>query len=183
MEMLKLVVGPLKTNCYILYQDNKCLIIDPGDEENNIIKKIDKLGLKPVGILLTHNHFDHAMYADSLSNLYKIPVFDHKNLFEGTKKIDPFEFETIYTPGHSDTSITFYFKDYNFMFVGDFIFYENIGRVDLPGGSYQDMITSLEKIKKYNDDIVLYPGHGEKTTLGHEKKYNHYFKWTWKKRS
>lgn len=176
MEMLKLVVGPLKTNCYILYQDNKCLIIDPGDEENNIIKKIDKLGLKPVGILLTHNHFDHAMYADSLSNLYKIPVFDHKNLFEGTKKIDPFEFEIIYTPGHSDTSITFYFKDYNFMFVGDFIFYENIGRVDLPGGSYQDMITSLEKIKKYNDDIVLYPGHGEKTTLGHEKKYNHYFK-------
>ena len=176
MEMLKLVVGPLKTNCYILYQDNKCLIIDPGDEENNIIKKIDKLGLKPVGILLTHNHFDHAMYADSLSNLYKIPVFDHKNLFEGTKKIDPFEFEIIYTPGHSDTSITFYFKDYNLMFVGDFIFYENIGRVDLPGGSYQDMITSLEKIKKYNDDIVLYPGHGEKTTLGHEKKYNHYFK-------
>lgn len=176
MEMLKLVVGPLKTNCYILYQDNKCLIIDPGDEENNIIKKIDKLGLKPLGILLTHNHFDHAMYADSLSNLYKIPVFDHKNLFEGPKKIDPFEFETIYTPGHSDTSITFYFKDYNFMFVGDFIFYENIGRVDLPGGSYQDMITSLEKIKKYNDDIVLYPGHGEKTTLGHEKKYNHYFK-------
>lgn len=176
MEMLKLVVGPLKTNCYILYQDNKCLIIDPGDEENNIIKKIDKLGLKPLGILLTHNHFDHAMYADSLSNLYKIPVFDHKNLFEGTKKIDLFEFETIYTPGHSDTSITFYFKDYNLMFVGDFIFYENIGRVDLPGGSYQDMITSLEKIKKYNDDIVLYPGHGEKTTLGHEKKYNHYFK-------
>lgn len=176
MEMLKLVVGPLKTNCYILYQDNKCLIIDPGDEENNIIKKIDKLGLKPLGILLTHNHFDHAMYADSLSNLYKIPVFDHKNLFEGTKKIDSFEFETIYTPGHSDTSITFYFKDYNLMFVGDFIFYENIGRVDLPGGSYQDMITSLEKIKKYNDDIVLYPGHGEKTTLGHEKKYNHYFK-------
>lgn len=175
MEMLKLVVGSLETNCYILYENGKCLIIDPGDEENNIIKKIDKLELKPVGILLTHNHFDHAMYADSLSNLYKVPVFDHKNLFEGIKKIESFEFETIYTPGHSETSITFYFKDYGLMFVGDFIFRENIGRVDLPGGSFQDMIESLKKIKKYDDDIVLYPGHGEKTTLGHEKKYNHYF--------
>ena len=169
MEMLKLVVGSLETNCYILYENGKCLIIDPGDEENNIIKKIDKLELKPVGILLTHNHFDHAMYADSLSNLYKVPVFDHKNLFEGIKKIESFEFETIYTPGHSETSITFYFKDYGLMFVGDFIFRENIGRVDLPGGSFQDMIESLKKIKKYDDDIVLYPGHGEKTTLGHEK--------------
>ena len=175
MEMLKLVVGSLETNCYILYENGKCLIIDPGDEENNIIKKIDKLELKPVGILLTHNHFDHAMYADSLSNLYKVPVFDHKNLFEGIKKIESFEFETIYTPGHSETSITFYFKDYGLMFVGDFIFRENIGRVDLPGGSFQDMIESLKKIKKYDDDIVLYPGHGEKTKLGHEKKYNHYF--------
>ncbi len=176
MEMLKLVVGPLKTNCYILYEDEKCIIIDPGDEENNIIKKIEKLKLKPIGILLTHNHFDHAMYADSLSNFYKVPVFDHKNLFEGKKTIGPFSFEIIYTPGHSTTSVTFYFKDYDIMFVGDFIFYENIGRVDLPGGSYQEMISSLNKIKKYNDKIVLYPGHGEETTLGHEKKYNHYFK-------
>lgn len=176
MKMLKLVVGPLQTNCYILYQDGKCLIIDPGDEENNIIKKIDKLKLKPVGILLTHNHFDHTMYAESLSQLYKVPVFDYKNLFEGSKKIEPFSFETLYTPGHSKTSLTFYFKDYEFMFVGDFIFYENIGRVDLPGGSYQDMIASLTKIKKYDDEIVLYPGHGQETTIGHEKKYNNYFR-------
>ena len=62
------------------------------------------------------------------------------------------------------------------MFVGDFIFYENIGRVDLPGGSYQEMLESLKKMKKYSNDITLYPGHGEKTTLGHERKYNHYFK-------
>lgn len=176
MEMLKLVVGPLKTNCYILYEDNKCLIIDPGDEENNIIKQIDKLKLQPVGILLTHNHFDHTTYADSLSQLYKVPIFDHKNLFEEKKVIPPFEFKTIYTPGHSNTSITFYFEEYNIMFVGDFVFHENIGRVDLPGGSFQDMIASINKLKKYDDDIILYPGHGEETTIGHEKKYNHYFR-------
>lgn len=176
MNMVRLVVGPLKTNCYILYEDDKCLIIDPGDEENNIIKQIEKLKVTPVGILLTHNHFDHTMYAESLSSIYKVPIFDHKNLFEGKKEINPFRFEVIYTKGHSNTSITFYFKDYDIMFVGDFIFYENIGRVDLPGGSYQDMIESLNKIKKYDDDITLYPGHGEETTLGHEKKYNSYLK-------
>ena len=176
MKILKLIVGNLQTNCYILHEDNKCLIIDPGDEENSIIKQIDKLKLTPVGILLTHNHFDHTAYAESLSKLYKAPIFDHKNLFEEKKVIPPFEFKTIYTPGHSNTSITFYFEDYDIMFVGDFIFYENIGRVDLPGGSFQEMINSLEKIKKYPDDTILYPGHGKETTIGHEKKYNHYFK-------
>ena len=62
------------------------------------------------------------------------------------------------------------------MFVGDFIFYENIGRVDLPGGSFEEMISSINKIKKYDDNIVLYPGHGEETSIGHEKKFNHYFR-------
>ncbi len=176
MKMLNLVVGKLQTNCYILYEDDKCLIVDPGDEENNIIKKIDKLKVTPIGILLTHNHFDHTMCADSLSSFYKAQVYDYKNLFEGHKKIGPFNFEVIYTPGHSNTCLTFYFKDYNIMLVGDFIFKDSIGRVDLPGGNYQDMIASLEKIKNYDNDIILYPGHGDKTTLGHEKKHNYYFK-------
>lgn len=176
MKMLKLVVGPLQTNCYILYEDGKCLIVDPGDEENNIIKQIEKLKLVPVAILLTHNHFDHTGAANSLSEFFRIPIYDYKNLFEEKKVIPPFTFRTIYTPGHSQSSVVYYFEDYNFMFVGDFIFYENIGRVDLPGGSFQDMINSLEKIKEYPDETILYPGHGEETTLGHEKKYNHYFK-------
>lgn len=176
MKLLKLIVGPLQTNCYILYEDKKCLIIDPGDEENNIIKQIEKLKLTPLAILLTHNHFDHTGAADNLSSFFKIPILDHKNLFEEKKVIGPFNFTTIYTPGHSSSSITFYFKDYDFMFCGDFVFYENIGRVDLPSGSFQDMITSLDKIKKYPDETVLYPGHGDSTTIGHEKKYNSYFR-------
>ena len=176
MKMLELVVGKLETNCYILYEDGKCLIVDPGAEEDNIIKRMEKLKVTPIGILLTHNHFDHTMCADTLSSFYKVPVYDYKNLFEGPKRIGPFSFEIIYTPGHSNTSLTYYFKDYNLMLVGDFIFKESIGRVDLPGGNYQDMIASLEKIKKYDDKIELYPGHGDKTTLGHEKKHNYYFK-------
>ncbi len=176
MKMLNLVVGKLQTNCYILYEDDKCLIVDPGDEENNIIKRIEKLKVTPIGILLTHNHFDHTMCADSLSALYKVPVYDYKNLFEGKKVIGPFTFDVIYTPGHSNSSLTYYFKDYNMMLDGDFIFKDSIGRVDLPGGNYQDMIQSLEKIKTYDDKITLYPGHGEPTNLGYEKKHNHYLK-------
>lgn len=176
MKMLRLIVGELETNCYILYEDGKCIIIDPGDEENNIIKKIEKLKLKPLAILLTHNHFDHTGAVEGLSSFFKIPVYDHKNLFEEKKVIPPFTFRTIYTPGHSNSSITFYFEDYQMMFDGDFIFKESIGRVDLPGGSFQDMINSLNKIKEYPDDIILYPGHGEETTIGHEKKYNEYLR-------
>lgn len=177
MKILTLVVGPLKTNCYIVYEKSKCLIIDPGDDENAIIKKIDKMKLQPLAILLTHNHFDHTMYADSLSSLYKVPVYDYKNLFDKEEKtIGPFKFEILYTPGHSNSSMTYYFKEYDLMFVGDFIFKGTIGRVDLPGGNYQDMLASLNMIKKYDDKIELFPGHGDITTLGHEKKHNYYFK-------
>ena len=176
MKMLQLVVGEFETNCYLLYESGKCLIIDPGAEENEIIKKIEKLKLKPLAILITHNHFDHTGGAEGLKSLYKIPIYDFKNLFEGTKVIKPFQFKVIYTPGHSSSSITFYFEEYGIMFCGDFIFRENIGRVDLPSGSYAKMLESIEKIKKYDDKIVLYPGHGDKTTIGHEKKYNHYFR-------
>ena len=68
-----------------------------------------------------------------------------------------------------------YFEDYGLMLCGDFVFKEDIGRVDLPSGSFPDMIQSIKKLKTYNDDIILYPGHGEKTTIGHEKKHNKYF--------
>ena len=176
MKMLKLVVGNLQTNCYILYEDGKCLIIDPGDECNNIIKIIEKLKVEPLAILLTHNHFDHTGAVDELVSIYKIPVYDYKNLFEETKVIFPFQFKTIYTPGHSSSSITFYFEEYDLMFCGDFIFYENIGRVDLPSGSYADMIESIKKIKTYDENVKLYPGHGKDTTLKHEIRYNYYFK-------
>ena len=77
-----------------------------------------------------------------------------------------FNFEVIYTPGHKEDAITFYFKDYNAMFTGDFIFKDAIGRTDLPGGNMESMIESLNKIKSYNKDIIIYPGHGDKTTLG-----------------
>lgn len=167
-----LSVGELHTNCYLIIKDDKCLIIDPGDDENFIVSRITELEITPVAILITHNHPDHNKYALSLKEMYNIEIYDYNNLFEQKHFIDPFKFEVIYTPGHTKDSISLYFYEYAIIFVGDFIFYENIGRIDLEGGSYNDMVRSIEKIKRFDDDIKIYPGHGPSTTIEHELKYN-----------
>lgn len=166
MKINRVVVGPLETNCYIITIDNKCLVIDPGDEIDKI-KEI--IGNKEVvGVIITHYHFDHI---GALDNFDKSLILDKSNLEEKEYNIDNFNFEIIYTPGHKEDSITIYFKEENIMFTGDFIFKGTIGRMDLPGGSQKDMINSLEKMKKYNKYIKIYPGHGESTYLYNEIDY------------
>lgn len=170
-----LEVGPLETNCYILSKEGKCLIIDPGYDKDFIINKIEEQSLKPLGIIITHNHPDHTKEAEFLKDTYKIDIYDYNNLFEKKHIIGPFNFEVIYTPGHEQSSITIYFYENNIMFTGDFIFHEDIGRVDLPTGSYKEMLESINKIKKYDQQIIIYPGHGKETTLEHEINNNEYF--------
>ena len=156
----------------ILKKDNNILVIDPGDEYHKIKKFLDG---NVVGVLITHHHFDHVGALSSLINDYHIGVYDYSNLKEGFNSISNFEFEMIRTPGHKEDAVSYYFKDDNCMFVGDFIFRNSIGRTDLEGGNYSDMKKSIEKIKKYDGNIVIYPGHGEKTTLQFEKDNNMYF--------
>ncbi len=167
-------VGYLKCNCYILSIDNEVLVIDPGDEANKIIKLIGKR--KVSGIIITHHHFDHVGAVDELLKKYQTKIYDIHNMSQGLNKIGKFSFEVIYTPGHKEDLITIYFKDAKCMFCGDFIFKEEIGRCDLPGGNIKDMIKSIEKIKKYPEEVTIYPGHDEKTTLGYEINHNPYFK-------
>ena len=90
-------------------------------------------------------------------------------------KTDKFKFEVIYTPGHKEDAITIYFKENKCMFCGDFIFRDSIGRCDLHGGDIKEMLESIKKIKKYDKDTVIYPGHGDKTTLEYEINNNMYF--------
>lgn len=170
-----LTVGELQTNCYIVSKDNKCLIIDPGAEESFIVSRIKEINATPVAILLTHHHADHTGCVEGLKDIYGIDIYDYNNLFEQKHFLDPFKFQVIYTPGHSSTSITYYFYDYGLMFTGDFLFHESVGRVDLPTGSYEEMIKSIDKIGEYPDDTKIYPGHGPTTILEHEKKYNEFF--------
>lgn len=163
MKINKVVVGSLETNCYILEKNNKCIVIDPGDEYNKIKKSIGNNDV--IGVIITHHHFDHI---GALSNFSKDLIFDKSNLEEKEYKIGDFKFNVIYTPGHKEDSITIYFKEEKIMFTGDFIFKYAIGRTDLPGGNYLEMLKSLEKINKYDKNIVIYPGHGDKTSLREE---------------
>ena len=167
-------VGMLECNCYILTKDGFSLIIDPGDEFEKIDKKLINNNL--IAILVTHNHQDHIGALSKLKEKYNVDVFDSNNLEEKEYLVGPFKFDVINTIGHSSDSISYYFKDYNILFVGDFIFKGSIGRCDLPTGNINDMKKSLDKIKKYDDNIIIYPGHGDSTILKDEKKYNIYFK-------
>ena len=170
-EIIK--VGKLECNCYLLDLGGKILIIDPGDEGDKIIKAIGNKCV--VGIIITHYHFDHIGALDEIVNKYGVNVYDKTNMNEGNNRIDNFIFDVVYTPGHKEDLITIYFKEDKVMFCGDFIFRNNIGRCDLPGGNIKDMINSINKIKKYDRDIIIYPGHGDRTSIGYEMDNNMYF--------
>jgi len=169
MNIKKVVVGSLETNCYILEKNDVCLVIDPGDEFDKIKSNINK---RVVGILLTHSHFDHIGALEDLVEFYKVNVYDKNNLKEGINRISEFEFEVFYNPGHTLDSISFIFED--IMFSGDFIFYGTIGRWDL-GGSITDMKNSIHKILNTNINYKIYPGHGEGTFLDDERKMLEYY--------
>ena len=186
MKIEKLVVGSYQENCYFLIKDNSLIIVDPGDEFDKINNKIinEKLNLK--AILITHAHFDHVGALEELINTYNVPVYYNNvnneiiydnliNFTEDKYNVLNFNFEIIKTPGHRNDLVTYYFYDDNVMFTGDFIFSGSIGRMDLEYASVSEMQKSIDKIKKYSNNIIIYPGHGDKTTLGNEKENNYYF--------
>lgn len=165
MKIKVLPLGFLQANCYILEIDNEIIIIDPADDYEKIMQYIgDKKLLK---ILVTHYHADH---------IGALKYFDDslilKNLEEKEYKIGKFSFEVIFTKGHTSDSVTYYFQNEKCMFTGDFLFKNSIGRTDLYTGNDLEMKKSLNKIIKYSDDIIVYPGHGDVTSLKYEKENN-----------
>ena len=175
MRIQRIIVGELEENCYVLFDDIKktCLIVDPGDEADKILEKIE--GYELLAILVTHTHDDHIGAIPDITNKYKVPIYDKENLSEGEKTIGTFIFDVIYTPGHKEDQIVFYFKHGAMMFVGDFIFKGSIGRIDLPGGDPDKMKESIGIILTYPKDITIFPGHGEITTLQDEERLLKYY--------
>ena len=165
-------VGKLECNCYLLDIDGNVLVIDPGDEFDKIKECIGNRNV--LGVIITHHHFDHIGALEDVKSKYNVFVYDIHNLNEGSNSIGDFKFEVIYTPGQKEDAITIYFKDYKCMFCGDFIFKDTIGRWDLPGGDIDLMYESLDKMRKYDRDILIYPGHGDSTLLGYEFDNNLY---------
>ncbi len=170
MEVKTIVTGVLEENCYLLISDKNAIIVDPGDHFEIIKNAYQNYHIS--AILITHHHFDHIGALQQVKEDTHAQVLEYPHLEEKQYQIGPFSFEVIFTKGHSKDSVTYYFKEYNCMFVGDFIFQNSIGRMDLEGGNEEEMIQSIERIKTYPSNTILYPGHGPSTTLQEEKEHN-----------
>lgn len=171
MKVKHIVLGHLEENCYVIENRGYALIIDPGSCPLKIIELVGNN--KVLGILVTHYHDDHTGALDYLKAYYKVPVIDYKNI---VSNLGIFNFEMINFKGHKDDLIAYYFRNEKIMFTGDFIFKGSIGRCDLDGGNINDIMDSLKRLKTYDKDITLYPGHGDFTTLKEEEKNNIYLK-------
>lgn len=172
MKVIRKILEPLDNNCYILINNGYALVVDPSGEQEKIEKTLKEENAELSGILVTHYHYDHVGALDGLEEKYNVNVYNYKTI--GKQKVKNFKFEVIPTKGHSKDSVSFYFKETKDMFVGDFVFYENIGRTDLDGGDDEEMAYSLSALTKMDKNIKLYPGHGYTTTLEHELECNPY---------
>lgn len=194
-------LGMVRTNCYIVYSRREAVVIDPADNGDYIVNKCRDLGVVPKAVLLTHGHFDHILAVKDLKRRFCIPVyagemeapmiqdpslnlsarlgqsftFGADQLMKDGETIVLLEkpWKVIWTPGHTSGSVCYLPEGEDILFSGDTLFAESLGRTDLPTGSPEDIIRSItEKLFELPDGIMVYPGHGTSTTIGHEKQYN-----------
>ena len=201
MEIKVHPMGDYATNCYIVTVDNKDFIIDPGVNATAWIKQNTT---NPVAVLNTHGHFDHIFGCKSLKKLSEAPIYAYmgeKSLLEDpalnvsdqvgrpyTVKVDHYledgaviecadiKIKLIATPGHTAGSCCYYIEDAGLLISGDTLFEESVGRSDLPTGNGALLGRSVtEKLFVLPEETRVYPGHGDATTIGHEKQYNPFF--------
>jgi len=206
MKYETVVVGALETNCYLVYCEDALegIVIDPGADPHKIFAAVAEIGMKPVMIVNTHGHIDHVGANMDIKEHYDIPLYIHEAdalmlqndlqseiafLLNAHPSPEPdgylidaqelsfgnSQLSVITTPGHSPGSISL--KREGCLFSGDTLFYGGVGRTDLPGGSWDDLVDSIRsRIFVLPDDTVVLPGHGPTTTVGQEKDINPYVK-------
>jgi len=199
-----LPVGPLRCNCSIVgdEQSREAIVIDPGDDIEQVVALIQKHDLQVKQIVITHAHIDHVGGAMKLRATTGAPILLNQNdygllkmldmqaawvgmAFPGKVEIDrsvgsadlvkagSLVAQVLHTPGHTEGSICLYFPAEKTLVAGDTLFAGSIGRTDLPGGSHQRILQSLhDTILALPDETLVVPGHGSLTTIGEERESN-----------
>lgn len=197
-------VGMLQCNCVILgsEQTREAIVIDPGDEIEKVVSRLEKHGLTAKYIVATHAHIDHVGGFKAIKEQTGAPLYLHKGdlfLYEALPmqaqmlgltappitEIDAWldhgdqlgtgevKLDIIHTPGHTPGSLCFHTASEAHLYAGDTLFMGSIGRTDLWGGSFEQIMESLQRrVINLPDETIVIPGHGPKTTIGREKIYN-----------
>jgi len=203
-----LPVGPLCCNCSVIGDEvtREAMVIDPGDDIEDVLALVRKHNLQVKQIVITHAHIDHVGGAMKLRAATGAPILLNQNDYALLKMLDvqaawigmqnPGKVEidhsvgqadtvavgslaanVMHTPGHTEGSVCLYFPLEKKLIAGDTLFAGSIGRTDLPGGSFEKIMNSLhEKVMALPDDTVVVPGHGELTTIGEERESNPFLK-------
>jgi len=201
-----LPVGMLQCNCSIFGDEatREAIVVDPGDEIEEILGVVARHGLNVKAIVITHAHIDHIGGAQRLKAATGAPVYMNANDLELQKLLDvqatwlgmrpveqvaidvtpkegdalvvgATEFHVLHTPGHTQGSISLWIPSEGKVVAGDTLFRESIGRTDLPGGDGRQILRSIrDKLLTLPDATVVIPGHGENTTIGEEKRNNYF---------
>ncbi len=186
----RLIVGMLQTNCF-LYGDNstkEIAIFDPGGNANEIIQFIESQEYHPIGIIFTHEHWDHTKSAKKIAKHFQIPIYASKHIKKKNLNITQYLgqkdrliignliLDILESPGHSSGGLIFIDYKFKYIFVGDTIFAQSIGRTDLSGGSEKVLMDSIKKNilenENVDDSFQIMTGHGPITTVGNEKMLN-----------
>jgi len=197
-----LTVGPFEENCWLVGAAPRCAIVDPGAESGRIFRAVDRLGLVPEKILLTHGHVDHISHCAHVAERYGIGVLVHRDdlpLLEGPQwpeletllgarpcpqpegfleEVQPLAvaglvLRILHTPGHTPGGVCLLHEASRTILVGDTIFAGSVGRTDLPGGDWAELERSIRtKLFALDGDWRLLPGHGPETSLARERLEN-----------
>ncbi len=199
-----LPVGPLRCNCSVIGDEasREAMVIDPGDEVEQILALVDRHGLRVKQIVITHAHIDHVGGAMKLRRITGAPVLlnhndsallemlDEQAAWVGMAAPQPVQIDqgladgdtlraggvsasVLHTPGHTEGSVCLYFPEHSRLIAGDTLFAGSIGRTDLPGGSLEKILRSLhQRVLALPDDTLVVPGHGPATSIGRERESN-----------
>lgn len=195
-------LGPLQTNGYLISKDNQAVMIDPGAEAEQIVATLEQRACTLQAIWLTHAHFDHVGGLKALLERYSVPFYLHPadepllanavsaaqrfliEIAEPPQNFQPLQdgqvlefagipFTCLFTPGHAPGHSAFYQPEAGVVFAGDALFYDSIGRTDLPLANHAQLLQSIQqKLLTLPAETVVYAGHGQATSIQREKEHN-----------